>query len=224
MDWIGYLEEHIFYAAHLSRWDMILGELALSAMNAQISASKEPVTIEPPNMQQFPLTVKQRPRIQASFWSAAIKMTCKEVIDYSDKDEDAIVIALSTVEEQFNPVKEFPNLFLITIPTELPPLRNVNYYINPKPGSDWLTTPEPSAHKFGQQIKNKLNAERESGCMYPTSNDKNAVIMFCVAKRDQPNKPRFVTDCCLRNLGIYKNQTPLPNINELIELVAANPV
>ena len=48
--------------------------------------------------------------------------------------------------------------------------------------------------------------------------------MFCVAERDQPYKPRFVTDCRLRNLAIYKKQTPLPNINKLIELVAAYPV
>ena len=56
--------------------------------------------------------------------------------------------------------------------------------------------------------------------MYPASN-KNGVVMFCVAKGDQPDKPSFVTDYHLRNLGVYKKQTPLPNIDELIELVAA---
>ena len=45
---------------------MILGEPALSAANAQISASKEPISIQPPNIQWFPLTVWQRPRTQAS--------------------------------------------------------------------------------------------------------------------------------------------------------------
>ena len=58
--------------------------------------------------------------------------------DYSDADEDAIVIASSKVVEQFNPVKEFPNLCAKTMPTELPPLRNTNYGIDPKPGSEWL--------------------------------------------------------------------------------------
>ena len=47
-----------------------------------------------------------------------------------------MVIASSKVEEQFNPVKEFPHLFPEAILTELPPLRNVNCYIDPKPGSD----------------------------------------------------------------------------------------
>ena len=53
----------------------------------------------------------QGPRTQASFPSAAIKIACEEVKDHSDEDEDAIMIALMKVEEQFNPVKEFRNLF-----------------------------------------------------------------------------------------------------------------
>ena len=57
LDWIGYLEEDTFYVAHLSGWDMILAEPALSTANAQISSSKEPVTMQPPNMQCFPVTM-----------------------------------------------------------------------------------------------------------------------------------------------------------------------
>ena len=60
--------------------------------------------------------------------------------------------------------------------------------------------------------------------MYPARNDKNAVVMFCIAKRDQPDQPRFVTDCRIRNLAVYKMQTPLRNIDERIELVAPCPV
>ena len=45
LDWIGCLEESTFYLAHLSGWDMILREPALSAVNAEISASKEPISI-----------------------------------------------------------------------------------------------------------------------------------------------------------------------------------
>ena len=50
LDWIGYLEERTFNVAHLSGWDMILEEPAVSAMNTQISGSKEPVTIQPPHV------------------------------------------------------------------------------------------------------------------------------------------------------------------------------
>ena len=91
----------------------------------------------------------QRPWTQASLQSAAIKITCKEVTNYSDKDEDAILKASSKTEEQFKPVKEFPNLFPKTIPTKLLPLKNVNNRIDPKPGLVCLSTWRLSAHKFG---------------------------------------------------------------------------
>ena len=48
--------------------------------------------------------------------------------------------------------------------------------------------------------------------------------MFCVTKRDQLDKSSFVTYCRLKNLAVYKKQTPLPNNDELIELVAAYPI
>ena len=100
----------------------------------------------------------------------------------------------------------------------------MNQRIDPKPGSEWLPTWRPSAHQFGQQINDKLNGKRKSGHMYPALKDKNAVVMFFVAKRDQTNKPRFVTDCRFRNLAVYQKHTPWPNIDELIELVTAYPV
>ena len=147
LDWIGYLEEHTFYVGHLSGWNTILGKTGLSAANVQISAFKEPVTIQPPYRQRFLLTVWQRPRTQASFWSAAIEITCEEVRDQSDEDENTILIALLKVKEQFNLVKEFPNLFPKTISTKLRPFRNVNHCIDSKPGSEWLPTWRQSAHK-----------------------------------------------------------------------------
>ena len=46
-------------------------------------------------------------------------ITCEKVTDYSDENKDAIIIALCKVEELYKTVKEFPNLFPKTIPTEL---------------------------------------------------------------------------------------------------------
>ena len=115
---------------------MTLGDLALSAANTQISVFKEPVTIQPPNMQFFLQTIWQRPRTQASFRSTAIKITCEEATDYSDEDEDEIGIAASKVVEQFNLIKEFLLLFPKSMPTKLLALRVVNHCINPKPGSE----------------------------------------------------------------------------------------
>ena len=100
----------------------------------------------------------------------------------------------------------------------------MNHCIDPEPGSQWLPAGRPLAHKLGQQINDKLNAEIKSGRMYPSPNNKNTVVMFCIAKQDQADKPSFVTDCRLRNLAVYKKQTPLPNVDKLIELVAAYPV
>ena len=60
--------------------------------------------------------------------------------------------------------------------------------------------------------------------MYTTPNDQNGVIMFCVTKQDQPNKPRFITYCGLKKVVLYKKEILLPNTNKLIELVAAYPV
>ena len=74
---------------------MIFVEQALSVSNAQRLASKELVSIQSSNTQWLPLTEWPRLRTLASCRSAAFKITCKEVIDYSDEDEDAIVIASS---------------------------------------------------------------------------------------------------------------------------------
>ena len=79
-------------------------------------------------------------------------------------------------------MNEFHNLFPKNIPTELPPLREMNHCINPAPGSEWLPTWRTSAHKFGQQIDNNLNAQVETEHMYPALNDLNVVVMFCVGK------------------------------------------
>ena len=81
---------------------MILGEPAVSATNAQISASKKLVPKQVSNIQWLPLNIMQRPRNQVSCGSVAIIITCKEVRDYIDENEDTIVIASFKVEEQFN--------------------------------------------------------------------------------------------------------------------------
>ena len=172
-------------------------------------------------MQQFLLTVWRRARIQASFRSTAIKITYEEVRDYSGEDEGVFVIASSKVEQQFDLVKECYNRFSKTIPIELPALREVKHHMYPKPGSEWLPTWRPLAHMFKQQIDNKLNTEAESAHIYSASNNLNTVVMFWVAKRDQLDKSMFVTNYPVRNLAVYKKQTLLRNINELMELVAA---
>ena len=99
LDWIGYLQECTSYLAHLSQWDIILGEPDPSTINTQISAFKKPVSIQPSNMQGWPLTVWHRLNTQDSVRLAAIINRWQEATDYLDEDEGAIIIAFSKVDE-----------------------------------------------------------------------------------------------------------------------------
>jgi len=55
MDYRGYTETRTLYVGHLAGWDMILGKLALTALNALIPAGPKPVTIQPEGMARFAL-------------------------------------------------------------------------------------------------------------------------------------------------------------------------
>ena len=50
LNWGGYEETRMFYVAHLSGWDMILGKPALQDVRTTISAGRTPVTIQPAGM------------------------------------------------------------------------------------------------------------------------------------------------------------------------------
>jgi hypothetical protein len=56
LNWNGYEETRTFYVAHLSSWDLILGQPALESVKAIIPAGQNPVTIQPDGMQRFALT------------------------------------------------------------------------------------------------------------------------------------------------------------------------
>ena len=77
---------------------------------------------------------------------------------------------------------------------------------------------------MGQQIQDELNAEVESGRIYCTFNHQNTKLICSVAKRDQLEKPTFITDYWQRNPAVYKKQIPLPNIDKVIEAGTANSV
>jgi len=47
------------------------------------------------------------------------------------------------------------------------------------------------------------------------------VVLVVQAKRDVPNKPWRILDARDQNEAVDPNHTPLPSIEELIELVAA---
>ena len=63
LNWGGFEATRIFYVAHLSGWDMILGKPALQDVRATISAGTAPVTIQPPGMDRFPLRMWRGNRV-----------------------------------------------------------------------------------------------------------------------------------------------------------------
>jgi len=67
----------------------------------------------------------------------------------------------------------------------------------------------------------QLTEEEVSGRIYRAEDDTNAVVLFVQAKRVDPTKPRCILDIRDRNEAVDPNHTPLPSIEELMELVAA---
>ena len=63
LNWEGFEEIRMFYVAHLSGWDMIVGKPARQDVRATISAGTAPVTIQPPGMDRFPLRMWRGNRV-----------------------------------------------------------------------------------------------------------------------------------------------------------------
>jgi len=121
----------------------------------------------------------------------------------------------------FNPFVEFEQLFQATTLNELPPLRTINHRICPKPGSTWVIKWRPSPSKFYAELKRQLTEEEVLGRIYPAEHHTNALVLFVEAKWDDPTKPQGILDARDRNDGVDPNHTPLPSIEELMDLVAA---
>jgi len=122
---------------------------------------------------------------------------------------------------EFNPYIEFAQLFQATTPNELPPLRTINHRICAKPGSTCVPKWLPSPSKFYTELTKQLTEEEVSGQIYCAEHDTNTVLLFVQAKRDDPTKPRCFRDARDRNEAVSPNHTPLPSIEELMELVTS---
>jgi len=122
---------------------------------------------------------------------------------------------------EFNPYVEFAQLFPATTPNEFPPLRTINHLICPKPGATCVPKWRPSPSKFYAELIKQLNEEEASGRNYRAEHDTNVVVLFVQAKRDDPTKRRRLLDAKDRNDMVDPNHTPLPSMEELMELVAA---
>jgi len=133
-----------------------------------------------------------------------------------------MVSAMSLGENrEFNPFVEFAQLFPATTPNELPHIRTINHRICPKPGSTWVPKWRPSPYKFYAELTRQLTKEEAPGRIYRAEHDTNAGVLFVQAKRDDPTKPRRILDARDRNEVVDPNHTPLPSIEELMDLVVA---
>jgi len=222
MDYGGYTETRTLYVAHLAGWDMILDKPALTALNALIPAGPKPVTIQPEGMARFALKEWRKAGLATGQVTSAALFIEDEVPEYLLPLCELMVSAMSLGEcREFNPYVEFAQLFPATTPNELPPLRTINHRICPKPGATWLPKWRPSPSKFYAELTKQLNEQEASGRIYRAEHDTNAVVLFVQAKQDDPTKPRRLLDARDRNDAVDPNHTPLPSIEELMELVAA---
>jgi len=145
-----------------------------------------------------------------------------EAPDYLLPLFEFMISAISLGENwEFNPLVEFAQLFPATTSNELPPLRTINHRICPKPGSTRVPKWRPFLLKFYTELTRELTEEEVSGFIYHVDHDTNMVVLFIQAKRDDASKPRGILDARDWNETVDPNHTPLPRIEELMELVAA---
>ena len=125
----------------------------------------------------------------------------------------------------YDPIKEFPDVFPDTKPTELPPLRHINHKINVISDQHYQNmrprkfTP---AEAFRDQLEEKIDRELQSGRIYPAT-DPSACSIFMVKKYDKPNEARFLFDLVDRNKITQKDNTPIPDITSIINQIARHP-
>jgi len=222
MDYGGYTEQRTLYVAHPACWDMILGKPALTVLNALIPAGPKPVTIQPEGIARFALKEWRKAGLATGQVTSAALFIEEEAPDHLLPLIGFMVPAMSFGENrEFKCFVEFAQLFPATTPNELPPHRTINHRICQKPGSTWVPKWRPSPSKFYAELTRQLTEEEASGRIYRAEHDTNAVVLFVQAKRDDPTKPRRILDAGDRNEAVDPNHTPLPSIEELMELVAA---
>ena len=72
---------------------------------------------------------------------------------------------------------------------------------------------------FLLQLRDKINAELETGRIYP-SEDSAACSMFMIKKHDKQNEARFLHNLVDRNANTQKHNTPIPDITSIVNTVA----
>jgi len=171
----------------------------LESCRVVIPAGQNPVSIPQNGMPQFSLTPWRRPHTSKNAMtgiaSATLAVTDELTTDstsledtiepairttwYTEQEYVCIIVNASYVTPNFNPVKEFPELFPQYMPKEMPPYRAINHVIRVKEGSTWKPTFKPTQTRFKKEIMDKIAQELDTGRLYyPTQEITNTVVLF----------------------------------------------
>ena len=131
-----------------------------------------------------------------------------------------------TTVSMIDPIKEFPELFPVGKPTELPLLRYImdmiQYRIDVLPESHWsprfLRTYNHLKHQITEQIYTELGPTR----VVP-SRSSNAIGIFAQPKRDELHEARSLLHCITRNLVTHKDKIAMPSMEQIIDCVGSRP-
>ena len=126
---------------------------------------------------------------------------------------------------EFNPIAEFPDVFLTSKPTALPTLRYINHEIKII-DEEVHQRMKPRRFKpredFMQQLQEKITAELKTGRIYQVT-DSSACNLFMIGKIDKPEEARFLHDLKDYNDNTYPDKTSIPDILSIITCIARHP-
>lgn len=119
-------------------------------------------------------------------------------------------------------LSEFADVLVDEIPSELPPFRAVNHRI-PLIDESKKIRPKsiPIPYKYRDQFLRHMNKYIEAGWWHPIALD-SASPMFAVPKAN-PAEGRFVVNLKERNANTVREETPIPDMQEMRAAVAADP-
>ena len=186
----------------LDKWDIILGMPFLSAHHAIISIGKN-ISVYLPPLQYYMEIIQPDEKIGNR------SLSCEPVENPASHTKN------------FDPIKEFPDVFLEEPSLKLPPLREgFNCRINLIDENKKMNPAViPVPPKWMPHFRQKIQQDLQAGRIYPSSSTQ-AASMFCVPKPGKPDEPRFVTDFRQRNANTVRDNYPLPNMTHIINDIA----
>ena len=177
-------------------------ETILLATNHQESNDQDPTSLHLLSHVQL----KRAARKGASMFLAVIS-TVAETKDPFTPDQDHPALAKLQLE--------FADLFRETLPTDLPPKRDIDHKIDLESG-----VPPPCRQPYRMspaeldELKKQLQALLDNGHIRPSSSPYGAPVLF-VKKKD--GSMRLCVDYRALNKHTIKNRYPLPRIDELLD-------